>query len=758
MSEAGNADEDSMLRSVAMQNAESIFTSRRRHEEDLLRAKEALERRTEELAQSLAAMKATLEATTDGILVTDAQGGVTGANEKFARMWRLPRESVSADHRELLAAMSRQFDHPSGFLARITEIYGTWPAETFDTLELADGRVFERSTAIQSVDERNSGRVWSFRDITQYRRAEEALRDESRVLEILNETGAAIASTLDLEKLVQAVTDAATQLSGARFGAFFYNMTDEHGDAYVLYTLSGLPRESFDRFGQPRATLLFGPTFRGESPIRCDDVLRDPRYGKMSPHHGLPPGHPPVRSFLAAPVVSRAGETIGGLFFGHPDVGVFNERAERIVVSIAAQAAIAIDNARLYDDVRRVALDRERLFEAERAARADAERIGRMKDEFLGTLSHELRTPLNAMLGWSQVLLSGKSKPEDLKRGLEAIARNARAQTRLIEDLLDMNRIVSGKLRLDVQPTDLAAVIDAALDAVKPSAESKGIRVYKVIDAGAGAVSGDPGRLQQVVWNLLSNAIKFTPKGGKVSVLLSRVNSEVEITVADSGCGIDAPFLPYVFDRFRQADSSTTRGHGGLGLGLSIVRNLVELHGGTTRAESAGEGKGATFIVSLPTASVRLDDTGAEVRRHPASADTNFDPAARLERVKVLVVDDESDARELIERVLLQAGAIVRTAASADAGLAMLDSLAPDVIISDIGMPAKDGYQFIREVRKREPAAGGRTPAIALTAFARSEDRTRAMIAGYQVHVSKPVEPRELIAAVASLTGLTRSR
>ena len=241
-------------------------------------------------------------------------------------------------------------------------------------------------------------------------------------------------------------------------------------------------------------------------------------------------------------------------------------------------------------------------------------------------------------------------------------------------------------------------------------------------------------------------------------MLLSRVNSEVEITVADSGCGIDAPFLPYVFDRFRQADSSTTRGHGGLGLGLSIVRHLVELHGGTIRAESAGEGKGATFIVSLPMASVRLDDTGPEDRRHPASADTNFDPAARLERVKVLVVDDESDARELIERVLLQAGAIVRTAASADAGLAMLDSLAPDVIISDIGMPAKDGYRFIREVRKREPAAGGRTPAIALTAFARSEDRTRAMIAGYQVHVSKPVEPRELIAAVASLTELAGSR
>ena len=752
---SGPADEDSMLRSVAMQNAESILLSRRRHNDELFRAKEALEQRTEELARSLAAMRATLEATTDGILVTDAQGRVTDSNEKFLKMWRLSRDLLAGDHQQLVAAMGRQLDRAPEYHARIAEIYGTWPAETRDTLVLADGQVFERFTRIQFVDERNTGRVWSFRDITERRRTEEALRDETRVLEVLNKTGTTIASTLDLQALVQAVTDAATQLSGARFGAFFYNVTDENGDAFRLYTLSGLPRSAFERFGQPRATQLFGPVFRGESPIRSDDVLRDERYGKIPPHHGMPPGHPPVRSYLAVPVVSRAGAAIGGLFFGHPEPGIFNERAERIVVSVAAQAAVAIDNARLYEDIRRVALEKERLFEAERTARAQAERMGKMKDEFLATLSHELRTPLNAMLGWSQILLSGRSHAEDFKRGLESIARNAKAQTRLIEDLLDMNRIVSGKVRLDVQPTDLGAVIDAALDSVRPSADSREIRLQKVIDPWAGTISGDPNRLQQIIWNLLSNAIKFTPKGGKVAVLLARVNSHVEITVHDSGCGIGAMFLPHVFDRFRQADSSTTRRHGGLGLGLSIVKQLVELHGGTVRAESAGEGRGATFIVSLPVASVRLDAVATESREQPAGEQALFDVTARLDHVKVLVIDDEPDARELIERVLRQCGAVVSTAGDADVGLAMLAAQRPDVIISDIGMPEKDGYQFIREVRGLAPAAGGKTPAIALTAFARSEDRTRAMIAGYQVHISKPIEPHELVATVASLCGLT---
>jgi CheY-like chemotaxis protein len=394
--------------------------------------------------------------------------------------------------------------------------------------------------------------------------------------------------------------------------------------------------------------------------------------------------------------------------------------------------------------------EREELLNSERAARSEAESAGRLKDDFLATLSHELRTPLNAILGWSQ-LLAFDPKPEDLEKGLDAIQRNARAQTQLIEDLLDMSRIMSGKVRLDVQWTDLAGIIVAAVDSVRPSAEAKGIRVRKILDSHAGPVSGDPTRLQQVVWNLLSNAIKFTPKGGKVDVLLERVNSHIEITVHDSGIGIKPEFLPMVFERFRQADSSTTRSFGGLGLGLSIVKHITELHGGTVRVKSEGEGKGATFSVLLPLAPIR----SGEVREHPAAPKApSLDwQDLSLDGVKVLLVDDEPDARALVARLLSQARAEVRTAAGADEALQMLSEFQPAVLISDIGMPGKDGYQFIREVRGLDTSKGGAVPAIALTAFARSEDRTRAMMAGYHLHISKPIEPQELLAAVGSVTG-----
>ena len=321
-------------------------------------------------------------------------------------------------------------------------------------------------------------------------------------------------------------------------------------------------------------------------------------------------------SYLAVPVISRAGEVLGGLFFGHPDCGVFSERHERLIVGLAAQAAIAIDNARLYEQARRDADERARLLETERQSRAEIERISTMKDEFLATLSHELRTPLNAVLGWAEILLSRvKDDAAGSKRGLETIARNARAQAQLIDDLLDMNRIVSGKIRLDVQRVELAPVIGAALDSVRPSAEAKSITVRSTIGPDVGPVFGDAARIQQVVWNLLSNAVKFTPKGGKVDVLLQRLDAHLEITVRDSGMGIGAEFLPHLFERFRQADASTTRRHGGLGLGLAIVKQLVELHGGTVRAESGGDGEGATFIVNLPVGALRTARSLTSLRR-----------------------------------------------------------------------------------------------------------------------------------------------
>jgi len=397
--------------------------------------------------------------------------------------------------------------------------------------------------------------------------------------------------------------------------------------------------------------------------------------------------------------------------------------------------------------------EREQLLESERAARGAAEHASLLKDEFLATLSHELRTPLNAILGWSQLLSMGKATDEDLQQGLEAIERNARAQAQLIEDLLDMSRIISGKVRLDVQWTDLAGVVTAAVDSVRPAVQAKDIRLRTVLDPMAGPVMGDPTRLQQVIWNLLSNAIKFTPKQGKIGVVLERVNSHLEITVRDSGIGIKPEFLPIIFDRFRQVDSSSTRSHGGLGLGLSIVKNLIELHGGTINARSEGEGHGSTFIVSLPLAPIRQ---GGQ-REHPtASKAAPFDGSkVNLLGIHVLVVDDEPDARALLKRVLLECGAEVTVAGSAAEALAEITRRNPDVIVSDIGMPGRDGYQFIRQIRALPAERGGKTPALALTAFARSDDRTRAMMAGYQVHLSKfgfqaPEAGRQVVARSVS--------
>jgi PAS domain S-box-containing protein len=376
----------------------------------------------------------------------------------------------------------------------------------------------------------------------------------------------------------------------------------------------------------------------------------------------------------------------------------------------------------------------------------------RLKDEFLATVSHELRTPLTAILGWAHLLRTGQLGEKSATDALETIERNARVQSQLIDDLLDVSRIITGKLRLDVRQHDPASFIEAAIEAVRPAAEAKSVRIQKVMDTGVVSVAGDPARLQQVVWNLLANAIKFTPKGGQVQVRLERIDSHIEIAVSDTGAGIAPEFLPYVFERFRQADQKTTRQHGGLGIGLAIVRHLVELHGGTVQAESQGEGQGATFVVKLPVLPVHQKDNPAE-RVHPAATDTlpSYDCPERLEGLRVLVVDDEFDTREFLSVALRQCGAEVSTAGSAREGLAAIVERRPDLLISDIGMPGEDGYELIRKVRALGAGRGGKIPAIALTAYARTEDRLRALRAGYQMHISKPVEMAELVTVMASL-------
>jgi PAS domain S-box-containing protein len=403
----------------------------------------------------------------------------------------------------------------------------------------------------------------------------------------------------------------------------------------------------------------------------------------------------------------------------------------------------------------RIEIEREQLLDSERAARGETERASRTKDEFLATLSHELRTPLNSILGWTQVARKSLALPDDVRNALTVIDRNARAQAQIIADLLDMSSIISGKVRLDVQRLDLAAVVKATVETVRPAVQAKSIRLQTVLDPLAGPIRGDPNRLQQVLWNVLTNAVKFTPKEGRVAVTLARINSHLELEVTDSGEGIEPAFLPYIFERFRQADASTTRRHGGLGLGLSIVKQLVELHGGSITAHSGGRGQGATFRITLPVMAMSADPTEVEAgRTHPSSPSPLHDldemRCESLKGVKVLVVDDEPDARALIQRLLEDCEAIVSTAASADDALTALMRDRPDVLVSDIGMPGEDGYSLVRRVRQLTGDIAS-VPAIALTAFARIDDRIKAIHAGYQLHLSKPVEAVELVAMVDSL-------
>jgi signal transduction histidine kinase/CheY-like chemotaxis protein len=524
----------------------------------------------------------------------------------------------------------------------------------------------------------------------------------------------------------------------------------------MLYTLSGVAAEKFANFPMPRATAMFGPTFRGEGTVRIADVHQDARYGKNEPYYGMPKGHLPVTSYLAVPVVSRSGEVMGGLFFGHEKAGIFSERDERIVEGMAAQAAVAMDNARLFEEAQRERAKAEKIAEDNARLLEEAKEANRLKDEFLATVSHELRTPLTSITGWVRMLRSGMLDEPQAARALETIDRNTRAQTQIIEDLLDISRIISGKLRLDIRIVELEGIIEAAIESARPAADAKGIRLQMLLDPKASQVAGDADRLQQIVWNLVSNAVKFTPKNGRIQVRLERVDSHVEISVSDTGQGIEPEFLPHVFERFRQGDSSIARRFGGLGLGLAIVRQLVEMHGGSVAATSPGENQGATFTVRLPLAIVHnqsFEEREETFHSQLSSAKIAFNCPPQLEGLRILVVDDEMDAREMLTFVLNQCQAQVRAAASAKEALLMLEDFNPHILVSDIGMPEEDGYDLIRKVREKEKAAGQKPiPAIALTAYTRIEDRMQALSAGFQTHVPKPVEPAELAAVIVSLS------
>ena len=675
------------------------------------------------LARRLAAV---VESSDDAIVTKDLNSIITSWNRAAERMFGYTAAEAIGSSIRMIIPPDLQAEEDT-VLERIGrgEI-----VDHYETRRLRkDGTSILISLTISPIVDQNGiviGASKIARDVTERARLLASAQEQAYINQKLGEVGVALAASLDRATIVQAVIDAATELTHASAGAFFHHVVErQSGDSYTLITLSTGKKGEANKLSQRAEAGAFDDLAPGV--LRLDDLKSvEPRPG----HAAVLEARTPVRSYLAAPVKSAAGDILGGLVVGHADPGMFSRRHEPLLTGIAAWASIALENARLYQEVR------------------DADR---MKDEFLAVLSHELRTPLNAIVGYSRLLRGGLLTGEKAIAGMETLERNAKALTQIVDDVLDISRIVSGKIRLDVQPVEVPLVVHNSVGTVQPAADARQIRIHTVIDPRVGPVSGDPDRLQQVVWNLLSNAVKFTPKGGRVQVRVERVNSHIEIVVSDTGMGIRADFLPYVFERFRQADAGTTRKTGGLGLGLSIVRHIVEIHGGSVSVTSEGEGKGATFRVRLPLMIVHSQGV-RESRSHPVSATAK--PLTSLDRltgIRVLAVDDEEDALGLLRVVLQQAGAEVVTIPSAVAALDRIEEVQPDAIVVDLGMPEMDGFEFISRVRGSENAAVRDIPAAALTAFARSEDRTKALQSGFELHLSKPVDPGELVASVATL-------
>jgi PAS domain S-box-containing protein len=694
----------------------------------------------QDAVQASRRLAAIVESSDDAIVSKDLNGIVSTWNRAAERMFGYTAEEMIGASIRKIIPDDRQAEED----ATLATIRRGEKVDHFETIRRRkSGELIPISLTVSPILSETGQIVGASkiaRDISAFKQSERErvrlLEETVAITETLNAVGATVASDLDRTSMVQAVTDAATELTAAEFGAFFYNVLNDTGESYTLYTISGVPREPFAEFPMPRNTEVFEPTFKGTGVVRSPDITKDPRYGHNPPYHGMPRGHLPVRSYLAVPVKARTGEVVGGLFFGHSESDRFTPQHERLAVGIASWASVALENARLYQD---------------------AQEANRLKDEFLASLSHELRTPLNAILGYARIVRSGIIGPDRREKAIETIERNANALAQIVEDVLDVSRIISGKLRLNVQTVDFPDVVQAAVDAVTPAADAKGIRIEMILDPRASPISGDPDRLQQVFWNLLSNAVKFTKRGGKVQVRLERVNSHLEVSVSDTGAGISREFLPHIFERFRQAAGGTTRESGGLGLGLAIAKQLVEMHGGTIAAESGGPNTGATFRVKVPVMIVH-PTSDEQPRVHPRSGRTAADASTpNLSGIHVLAVDDERDALSLVSDVLQAAGARVTTANSAAEALAFIDSAVPDVLIADLGMPTMDGFALIERIRHHQNAAVQELPAAALTAYARSDDRMKALRAGFHIHLAKPIEPAELMTTVAALASRFRN-
>jgi PAS domain S-box-containing protein len=552
------------------------------------------------------------------------------------------------------------------------------------------------------------------------KKAEERLRAEKIVQEVLGKVSQSlVAAQLDPERVVQIAIDAATELSGAAFGAFFYNMQDEQGEWYSVYKLSGAPREAFASFPQPRNTAIFGPTFRGEAVVRSDDITADPRYGRNLPYRGMPKGHLPVRSYLAVPVKTLSGRVIGGLFFGHPECGVFTERVERLVLAIAAQAAVAFDNAALHHDAERE-IEQRRRFEME------LNEAGRRKDEFLAMLAHELRNPLAPIANAAALLSQTASGDQRSQAAVGMIKRQMTQLTRLVDDLLDVSRITQGRIQLRKQPIELGGVITQAIETVEPQLRQKHHKLSVTASSYVPLyVMGDFARLVQCIGNLLANAAKYTEQGGEIWVRTHADDASVFVEVADSDVGIPPELLPRVFDLFVQSERTLDRAQGGLGIGLAVVKRLVEMHDGEVIARSEGPGRGSSFQIRLPRVA----------RPMKQEADT---AAIRSEPRRILIVDDNVDAANSLAMLLATHGHETEVAYGAKEALARIETLRPDVALLDIGLPEMNGYELAKRLRAIPMLNDLRL--IALTGYGQSEDRQRALSVGFSGHLVKPVD------------------
>lgn len=733
-----DAEEDE-LRAAALKNAESILAARRRAERELLAAHEALEKKTQELQEQREWFQVTLSSIGDAVITTDVGGNVTFLNPVAERMtaWT-SAEAVGLPLERVFQIINENTREPALNPVRCVLRDGNVVGLANHTALISkDGRqtpIDDTAAPIRDASGRLLGAVMVFHDVTVRRRAEAALREETRILELLNEAGAGIAAELNVQTLLQSLTDSASKLSGATFTAFCYNVVTQPAAGLSIYNPPEPARDAFAQLGLLGDGALFSPTFCGERVVRHADITQEPVYAPAAARPDTPPGQRLIRSYLAVPVVSRSGEVIGGLFLGHGNANMFSQRTERLVLGVAAQAAVAVDNARLYEAAQAQIARRE---QAESALRE----TDRRKDEFLATLAHELRNPL-APIRQAALISKMATATEAQKRwSHDVISRQVQHMSLLLDDLLDVSRITRGTLQLRKQATELSSVIDAAVETARPTLDAKRHRLSIDLCREQTHFSADPLRIAQVLSNLLTNAAKYTDPEGVIRLVARRSADHVIIQVIDNGIGIAQEALPRIFQMFSQVKATQDRSDGGLGIGLALAKGLVELHGGHIEVASGGLGQGSEFIVRLPIGSLTAPaHLGEGVRP---------DEGACISR-RVLIADDNRDSAESLAMLLRMDGHEVAVAHDGPEALAAVGSFAPEFVLLDIGMPGLNGYEVAQKIRDSDPASPVKL--IAVTGWGQHSDKARARASGFDHHFTKPVEPERLIELLRGAT------